>query len=439
MKDLIRRILRESSTSTDIETYDEMNKFVVDNDIHNVNFFKENFRNEFELSMKKDWLLRLAIENDFDDLGDKYKRKIYVFEWDNEEPKKVYVGLTNKPDRRYKEHMKNTITKNPNFDKFFVITSKFISDKEAQELEGTTVCNYLNRGYKLVNKYHSKSLGYCTRDLTQYEDLLNKAKIEGVESIKNDDPVTYELIKKGRLDKIGVIRNRRQREVETKPKNKVDRSKFQKYINIETGDVYRSLNDLVKKSGIDRKTLYDSIEENGNYNDIIFPFNYEEEPMGDMDIDLDYDEMNETKRFIKKIIKEQTENHEKKGIDLAIKMLKKSYPYIIGWKYDEEHSERATYINIDIICDIEKTKEFYNSDLKWYYKKKAEEIKDDDYAYPFTILEIGEKMTGDEKFQEYRKFKKELNDIYEMLPENLIVLNKWGDPKEIDPDKYFFE
>jgi hypothetical protein len=145
------------------------------------------------------------------------------------------------------------------------------------------------------------------------------------------------------------------------------------------------------------------------------------------------------KDLIRRIIKEQTENPVKKGIDLAVKMLKKSYPYIIGWKYDEERFERGTYINIDFICDIEKTKEFYNSDLKWYYKKKPEEIKGDDYAYPFTILEIGEKMTGEEKFEEYRKFKKELNDIYEMLPENLIVLNKWGEPKEIDPDKYFFE
>jgi hypothetical protein len=145
------------------------------------------------------------------------------------------------------------------------------------------------------------------------------------------------------------------------------------------------------------------------------------------------------KDLIRRVIKEETENPAKKGIDLAVKMLKKSYPYIIGWKYDEERFERGTYINIDFICDIEKTKEFYNSDLKWYYKKKPEEIKGDDYAYPFTILEIGEKMTGEEKFEEYRKFKKELNDIYEMLPENLIVLNKWGEPKDIDPDKYFFE
>jgi hypothetical protein len=119
-------------------------------------------------------------------------------------------------------------------------------------------------------------------------------------------------------------------------------------------------------------------------------------------------------------------------------MLKKSYPYIVGWKYDEERSGNLFYINIDIICDIEKTKEFYNSDLKWYYKKNPEEIKKDDYAYPFTILEIGEKMNSEEKFQEHIKFRKELNEIYEMLPENLIMFNKWGEPTEIDPDKYFF-
>jgi hypothetical protein len=146
------------------------------------------------------------------------------------------------------------------------------------------------------------------------------------------------------------------------------------------------------------------------------------------------------KDLIKHILKEEIENSEKKkGIDLAIKMLKKSYPYIIGWKYNEEYPESPVHINIDIICDIEKTKEFYNSDLKWYYKKNPEDIKEDDYAYPFTILEIGEKMTGEEKFKEYRKFRKELNDIYEMLPENLIIFNKWNEPKEIDPDKYFFE
>jgi hypothetical protein len=82
-------------------------------------------------------------------------------------------------------------------------------------------------------------------------------------------------------------------------------------------------------------------------------------------------------------------------------MLKKSYPYIIGWRYNEEHFERPTYINIDIICDIEKTKEFYNSDLKWYYKKNPEDIKEDEEEwfnkefarfYGLTKVKLGKRL-----------------------------------------------
>ena len=40
------------------------------------------------------------------------------------------------------------------------------------------------------------------------------------------------------------------------------------------------------------------------------------------------------KELIRHILKEETEGSDQntKGIDLAIKLLKKSYPYIIGWE-----------------------------------------------------------------------------------------------------------
>ena len=57
--------------------------------------------------------------------------------------------------------------------------------------------------------------------------------------------------------------------------------------------------------------------------------------------------------------------------------MKKSYPYIVGWKYDEEQVESAVSIYIDIICDVEKTKEFFNSDLKEYYRRYEDELKKD--------------------------------------------------------------
>ena len=72
------------------------------------------------------------------------------------------------------------------------------------------------------------------------------------------------------------------------------------------------------------------------------------------------------KELIRNILKEETEGSDTntKGIDLAIKFLKKSYPYIIGWELNQE-SRFMIYLNI--ICDIEKLKKFYNSDLKTYY------------------------------------------------------------------------
>lgn len=145
------------------------------------------------------------------------------------------------------------------------------------------------------------------------------------------------------------------------------------------------------------------------------------------------------KELIRHIIKEETEKSElyRKGIDLAIKLLKKSYPYIVGWNYDKD-IPKAYYLYINIICDIEKTKEFFNSELKSYYRKYPEDIKKRSNPYPFSILEISDSMDGDLKYEIYRKFRDELNDIYEMLPEKFIEFDKWGKPKTIDVDNYFF-
>jgi len=34
--------------------------------------------------------------------------------------------------------------------------------------------------------------------------------------------------------------------------------------------------------------------------------------------------------------------------------------------------------------------------------------------------------------------KQELNDMYQMLPENFIQKDEHGDPKELDPDKFMY-
>ena len=146
------------------------------------------------------------------------------------------------------------------------------------------------------------------------------------------------------------------------------------------------------------------------------------------------------KELIRHILKEETDDSKtlEKGIDITIKILKKTYPYIIGWKLI---SERPFDIEIIIICDIEKLKEFYNSELKYYYKKNKDELSNsnNDYPYPVSILNIKDEMTSDEMYESYKKLKQELNDFYEMLPEHLTAKDQFNDIKTLDPDRFMFK
>ena len=119
------------------------------------------------------------------------------------------------------------------------------------------------------------------------------------------------------------------------------------------------------------------------------------------------------RHLIKNILKEESYNKEtKRGIDIAIKILKQDFPYIIGWDFDDEY---PTSIDLFIVCDIEEAQKFYNSELKPYYLKNKDMLKSDEYAYVVSVLEIGHEMTSDEKFEDYKKlelFKHKFADMY---------------------------
>jgi len=144
------------------------------------------------------------------------------------------------------------------------------------------------------------------------------------------------------------------------------------------------------------------------------------------------------RNLIRHILKEETydSNNLEKGIGLVIKLIKESYPYIIGWKLI---SDGLYTIEIIIICDIEKLKEFYNSELKSYYEKNKDELFNNDYPYPVSILNIKDEMTSDEMYESYKKLKQELNDFYEMLPEHLTAKDQFNDIKTLDPDRFMFK
>ena len=144
------------------------------------------------------------------------------------------------------------------------------------------------------------------------------------------------------------------------------------------------------------------------------------------------------RNLIRHILKEETydSNNLEKGIGLVIKLIKESYPYIIGWKLI---SDGPYTIEIIIICDIEKLKEFYNSELKYYYEKNKDELSNNDYPYLVSILNIKDEMTSDEMYEDWKKLKQELNDFYEMLPEHLTAKDQFNDIKTLDPDRFMFK
>jgi hypothetical protein len=143
------------------------------------------------------------------------------------------------------------------------------------------------------------------------------------------------------------------------------------------------------------------------------------------------------KELIRNILKEEEYSQtSKKGLDIAMKILKQDYPFVIGWDFVNEG--RFT-IDLLIVCDLEEVQKFYNSKLKPYYVEKIEMVKKDDYPYVVSVLEKGEEMSNDEKFYDFMKFKNQLNDIYDMLPKEMVIKDSFGDIKQLDIERFKFK
>ena len=142
------------------------------------------------------------------------------------------------------------------------------------------------------------------------------------------------------------------------------------------------------------------------------------------------------RNLIRHILKEEEYSQtSKKGLDIAMKILKQDYPFVIGWDFVNEG--RFT-IDLFIVCDLEEVQKFYNSKLKPYYVEKKEMLKKEDYPYIVSVLEKGEEMTNDEKFQDFMNFKNQLNDIYDMIPKEMVIKDTWGDIKQLDIEYFKF-
>ena len=142
------------------------------------------------------------------------------------------------------------------------------------------------------------------------------------------------------------------------------------------------------------------------------------------------------KELIRYILKEEEYSQtSKKGIDIAMKILKQDYPFVIEWDFVKEG---RFYIDLFVVCDLEEVQKFYNSKLKPYYLNKIDMVKKENYPYVVSVLEKGEEMTNDEKFIDFMSFKDQLNDIYDMLPKEMVIKDTWDNIKQLDIEYFKF-
>lgn len=152
-----------------------------------------------------------------------------------------------------------------------------------------------------------------------------------------------------------------------------------------------------------------------------------------------------TRDLIRHILKEETTPDEvRKGIDIAVKILKKEYPFVVGWDYSDppETYTYKVYINLEI--DFSKAMEFYNLKPHPSYGKfiKAGIENRETYPYPFSMMnyeEVG--FDTDEVFN----LQSELSEFYkDMIPDKLKMKRgekgafNQNDPKELAVDNYIF-
>jgi hypothetical protein len=157
------------------------------------------------------------------------------------------------------------------------------------------------------------------------------------------------------------------------------------------------------------------------------------------------------KNLIRQILKEETNDDDKvsKGISIAINMLKKIYPFVVGWEYADSVKEYKFTIYINIKVDYQKSMEFYGLKPKEKFVEYLSYVINErqKFAYPFSGMDYGDKDGFDVR-NENSIFDGEIMDIYDnMIPDHLKMVNdiyrEYGptgstDYKQIKIDSYIF-
>jgi hypothetical protein len=159
------------------------------------------------------------------------------------------------------------------------------------------------------------------------------------------------------------------------------------------------------------------------------------------------------KELIRHILREETEVQKvKKGIDMLIKIVNKTYPFIVGWDFDEHPyplNLSKYYLYLNVLVDHKLVQEYYDRPFKSFYRNYPEEIqnaieKKQKYAYAGSLLE--DDRTLEEKHSENKIIEKYFEEVYEYIPDEYKLYYESTDffgkdslvEKEINIDGYIF-
>ena len=137
-------------------------------------------------------------------------------------------------------------------------------------------------------------------------------------------------------------------------------------------------------------------------------------------------------------MEEKSQENLDKGINMAVSILKNEFPFVTGWKYKHDPDFFNSTVYILLICDMDKSSEFYNSPIKDYYKNLEADV-----TYPFSPLEISNEMDNEEKYELYKEIQKSLDETYYEIPNDYrhtfkSYASDTDLPKEINIDGFVF-
>ena len=144
------------------------------------------------------------------------------------------------------------------------------------------------------------------------------------------------------------------------------------------------------------------------------------------------------KKDILKEMEEKSQENLDKGINMAVSILKNEFPFVTGWKYKHDPDFFNSTVYILLICDMDKSSEFYNSPIKDYYKNLEADV-----TYPFSPLEISNEIDNEEKYELYKEIQKSLDETYYEIPNDYrhtfkSYASDTDLPKEINIDGFVF-